>query len=138
MNKLITVDPKLQFLAVEVIRISPIDFAITSGLRTTEEQQELYKQGKSKYDGITNKSKHQEGKAIDICPCIDGKLDYMAINDLFFITGLFYLKAKEIQEKYELTGGNEGLNINLRLGAFWNGNSIKNNSFVDGYHIELI
>jgi peptidoglycan L-alanyl-D-glutamate endopeptidase CwlK len=150
MNKLITVDPKLQLLAVKVIEISPIDFAITSGLRTAEEQQELYKQGKSKYDGINSISKHQEGKAIDICPCYlqydtETKTNKSIIDfskeaepDLFFIIGLFYLKAKEIQEQYELTGGNEGLNINLRLGAFWNGNSIKENKFIDGYHIELI
>ncbi|MDR0571593.1 MAG: hypothetical protein LBG48_01945, partial [Rickettsiales bacterium] len=64
-------------------------FAITSGLRTTEEQYKLYKEGKSKCNGIKNISKHQEGKAVDICPVIYSKLDYTATDDLFFIIGLF-------------------------------------------------
>jgi hypothetical protein len=144
MDKLLTVDEKLQILACKVIEITPVDFAITSGLRTLEEQQELFKQGKSKCDGIIKKSKHQEGKAIDICPVIDGKLDYGAIGELFFLNGLFYAKAKELKEVYDtkkmygldcdIKGG---LDIILRLGALWDENSIKNNKFLDGYHIEV-
>jgi peptidoglycan L-alanyl-D-glutamate endopeptidase CwlK len=129
------VDPRLQFLAKEVLKISPIDFAITEGLRTSQRQVQLYREGKTK----TLNSKHIDGKAIDICPVINNKLDFSkeAEPDLFFIIGLFYLKAKELSERYELTGGSEGLNIKLRLGAFWDYNSIKENKFVDGYHIEL-
>jgi hypothetical protein len=142
LSKLERVDPRLQLLANEVLKISPIDFAITSGYRTTEEQQKLYKQSKSKLDGITKKSKHQANEyglseAIDICPYINGKLDYTATDDLFFIIGLFYAKAKELQERYEMSKGNKGLDFKLRLGALWDSNSIKRNSFVDGYHIEI-
>ena len=110
----------LNILANEVLKISPIDFAITEGYRSQKRQEYLYKIGKSK----TLKSKHTELKAIDICPCINNKLDYEAINDLFIIVGLFIAKAKE-------------LNINIRVGALWNYNSVKNNSFVDVWHIEL-
>jgi hypothetical protein len=80
-----------------------------------------------------------DGKAIDICPIINGKLDFSkeAEPDLFFILGLFYLKAKELNERYELTGGSEGINVKLRLGALWDGDSIRGNKFVDGYHIEI-
>jgi peptidoglycan L-alanyl-D-glutamate endopeptidase CwlK len=142
LSKLLTVDNKLQYLAIKVLEVTPIDFAITEGFRTIEEQQRLYEEGKSKCDGINNKSKHQEGKAIDICPVINNKLDYTATDDLYFLLGLFYLKAKELLEKYELTGGSEGLNIKLRFGAFWNSPTIKQNrektGFVDGYHIELM
>jgi peptidoglycan L-alanyl-D-glutamate endopeptidase CwlK len=137
LSKLITVDSKLQIPAVKVLEISPTDFAITEGLRTKERQLQLYKQGKSK----TLNSKHLEGKAIDICPCINGKLDYAAESDLFFILGLFYLKAKELNEKYEITGGSEGLNIKLRFGAFWDYKSIRENKekgFVDACHVELM
>jgi hypothetical protein len=153
LRKLITVDSRLQILAVKVLEISPLDFAITSGLRTKEEQNKLFKQGKSKCDGIKNISKHQEGKAIDICPCYlkydhntktnKSLMDFSeeAENDLFFILGLFYLKAKELNEKYELSGGSEGLNIKLRFGALWHYKSIRENKekgFMDGYHIELM
>ena len=110
----------LNILANEVLKISPIDFAIIEGYRSQKRQEYLYKIGKSK----TLNSKHTELKAIDICPCINNKLDYEAINDLFIIVGLFIAKAKE-------------LNINIRVGALWNYNSVKNNSFVDAWHIEL-
>jgi hypothetical protein len=140
LDKLITTDERLQYLAIKVLEISPLDFAITYGKRTLEEQNKLFKQGRSKLDGINKISKHQEGKAIDICPVINGKLDYAAESDLFFILGLFYYKAKELTEKYELSGGDEGMNIKLRLGALWDYKSIKENKekgFMDAYHIEL-
>ncbi|MDR0571391.1 MAG: hypothetical protein LBG48_00905 [Rickettsiales bacterium] len=189
LSKLEGVDPRLQFLAKEVLSISPIDFAITSGLRTKEEQYKLYKEGKSKCDGINTLSKHQSKRdrglpltntyiddladAIDICPCIyDDKLkksilDYEATEDLFFLIGLFYIKAKELAKEalsalksnniYDLSvrlnlndrniaeqfAEVERLsNLKIRLGAFWDCNSIKenrikNNEFVDGYHIEI-
>jgi hypothetical protein len=136
LDKLIKVDEKLQYLTVKVLEISPIDFAITSGLRTKEEQNKLFKQGKSKCDGINAISKHQEGKAVDICPCTDGKLDFTATDDLFFIMGLFCAKAKELKALYD--NGTGGLNIAIKTGALWDGNSTKNNRFIDGYHIELI
>jgi hypothetical protein len=84
------VDERLQMLACEAIQISPADFAATSGLRTLKEQQLLFKQERSKCDGINKISKHQIGKAIDICPMTNGKLDYNAESDLFFTIGLFY------------------------------------------------
>jgi peptidoglycan L-alanyl-D-glutamate endopeptidase CwlK len=125
LNKLSTVNPSLQLLAKEVIKISPIDFAITSGIRTKEEQIKLFKEGKSKCDGINNISKHQTGDAMDICPCLNGKLDYTAENDLYFIIGLFYAEAKE-------------MGLKIRVGALWDGESIKGNRWVDGWHVETM
>ena len=54
LDKLASVDVRLQKLANEVLKISPIDFSITCGLRTKEEQEQLVKEGKSK----TMYSKH--------------------------------------------------------------------------------
>ena len=116
-----TVHKDLNILAHEVLEISPIDFSITEGYRSKKRQEYLYKTGKSK----TLNSKHTELKAIDICPYINNKLDYEATNDLFIIIGLFIAKAKE-------------LNINIRVGALWDDGSVKNNEFVDGWHIELV
>lgn len=42
--------------------------------RSDEEQARLYKEGKSKCDGVKVKSKHQLGKAADIYFVEDGKL----------------------------------------------------------------
>ena len=54
LQKLNTVDQNLQVLANEVMKISPIDFAITEGFRDRMRQKELCNEGKSK----TLNSKH--------------------------------------------------------------------------------
>ena len=111
------VDKRLKILAEKVLSISPIDFLITEGLRTKEKQEQLYKTGKSK----TLKSKHLEGKAIDI---IGHKEQYKTSKDIYILIGLFIAVAKQ-------------LNINIRVGALWNTNSTIDNNFIDAYHIEL-
>lgn len=65
-KNLIGVDERLALLVGYVLGISEIDFFVNEGVRSTEKQRRLYKQGKSKCDGVLNISKHQEGKAIDI------------------------------------------------------------------------
>ena len=65
-NNLVGVDERLALLVGYVLATSEIDFFVNEGLRSTEKQRKLYKQGKSKCDGVTNISKHQEGKAIDV------------------------------------------------------------------------
>jgi hypothetical protein len=136
LSKLITVDNRLQLLAKEVLKISPIDFAITSGLRTKEEQNKLYKEGKSKCDGIKNMSKHQEGKAIDIMPIKEG---YGQIEQQKVDNG--YLMAYSQKDIYILVGLFLGvankLDIKIRTGALWDKDSVWNNGFVDGYHVEI-
>lgn len=65
-NNLVGVDERLALLVGYVLGISEVDFFVNEGLRSTEKQRKLYKQGKSKCDGVFNISKHQEGKAIDV------------------------------------------------------------------------
>lgn len=117
-NILNTVNKELTILANEVLKISKIDFAITDGLRSTEEQQNLYKLGKSKCDGLIKKSKHQLGKAIDIM-CYDknnkGTWDFKYYEE---ISKLFKQKAVE-------------LNIKIKWGGDWV-------NFKDGVHFELV
>jgi peptidoglycan L-alanyl-D-glutamate endopeptidase CwlK len=61
------VNAELQLIFHEALKISPIDFGIPSegGLRTAGEQNQLFQKGVSKCDGITNKSNHQSGNALD-------------------------------------------------------------------------
>jgi peptidoglycan L-alanyl-D-glutamate endopeptidase CwlK len=69
------VNPLLIAIVVDAIRDSPHDFGIpgTGGLRTAEEQNGLYKMGKSKADGYIRKSYHQTGNAFDIYGYVNGK-----------------------------------------------------------------
>jgi hypothetical protein len=115
-----TVHIDLNKLAHEVIKVSKVDFTITSALRTQQEQDKLVARGVS----WNKNSLHVKGKAIDICPVINGQLDFEAESDLFYLVGLFDCKAKE-------------LGIKIRLGAFWDNPSIKQNRRTDGYHIQL-
>ncbi|WP_154124800.1 M15 family metallopeptidase [Grimontia hollisae] len=56
----------LQNVAKRALELSPLDFGITSGLRTAAEQHALFKKGASQLDGYARKSRHQSGNAIDI------------------------------------------------------------------------
>lgn len=77
-EKLKFVHPNLVLFIGELIKISPYDFRITHGVRTAEEQNKLYQQGRitsgnkvTNCDGYKIKSNHQLkddglGYAIDI------------------------------------------------------------------------
>ena len=72
------VDPRLKEIAKHAIMISKIDFGIPhdGGLRTAERQAELFADGKSKADGVNNKSRHQSGMALDVYAYVDGKASW--------------------------------------------------------------
>ena len=63
------VDPKLVSVINRAIQLSEIDFSITCGLRTQAEQEELFKKKATQ----TLKSKHLDGKAVDVMAFKDGK-----------------------------------------------------------------
>ena len=56
------VDPALQNVVMRAIQLTKVDFAVIEGLRTLERQKELVAKGASQ----TLKSKHLEGKAVDL------------------------------------------------------------------------
>lgn len=70
-----TVNPLLQELAVRMIELSKIDIGVlsTGGLRTAEQQNEIFKLGNSKLDGFKKKSYHQSGLAIDFVPYVNSR-----------------------------------------------------------------
>ena len=61
-RKLEGVEKDLVNVVLEAIKLTKVDFGVTYGLRTLEEQKELYKSGRSQ----TMKSKHLEGRAVDL------------------------------------------------------------------------
>ena len=69
-SKLDGVDERLIRVATLALQLSPVDFGITEGVRTLERQKELVKAGASR----TLKSKHLEGKAIDVVAYVGGKV----------------------------------------------------------------
>ena len=69
-SKLDGVDERLIRVATLALQLSPVDFGITEGVRTLERQKELVKAGASR----TLRSKHLEGKAIDVVAYVGGKV----------------------------------------------------------------
>jgi histidinol phosphatase-like PHP family hydrolase len=62
MGKLEGVDEGIVAVVKDAIGITKVDFGVTFGLRTLEEQKKLYESGRSQ----TMKSKHLEGRAVDL------------------------------------------------------------------------
>ena len=94
LNRLATVHPDMQKVARRAIQISPVDFSITQGKRTLDEQKRLYGKGRTaaqcRAKGVpveyarpqdqvvtwTLNSNHISGNAIDVAPYVNGKLEY--------------------------------------------------------------
>ena len=62
LKKLDGVDEGIVAVVKDAIGITKVDFGVTFGLRTLEEQKKLYESGRSQ----TMKSKHLEGRAVDL------------------------------------------------------------------------
>ncbi len=120
LNRLKGVSPKLVELAKKVITISPFDFLIVAGLRTAEEQNKLYQQGRTipgpkvtNCDGYKNKSRHQAksdgySHAIDIAiydPNIPGNIDWNNINKYRAVVDVF--KREAIKNGFEIEWGGD-------------------------------
>ena len=69
LSKLEGVDPSLVAVVKRAIELTKVDFGVVYGLRTVEEQEKLVAAGKSQ----TMKSKHLEGRAVDLMAYVDGK-----------------------------------------------------------------
>lgn len=111
-DRLQGVHPDLVKVVELAITKTPIDFAITEGLRTKERQKELVAKGASK----TMNSRHITGHAIDFA-CFIGKelrWDWALYNQ---VGAVFKECAKE-------------LNIPIVWGGDWK-------TFKDGPHVEL-
>jgi peptidoglycan L-alanyl-D-glutamate endopeptidase CwlK len=135
--KLVDVDADLVAVARLALTYSPVDFGITSGLRTQHEQNQLLATGKTQ----VRHSRHQDGMAIDVVAYVDGKVTwdlehYITIADAF---------AKACKE----------LNVKVRWGGAWSHNldehtgteahkayvslrkSQNRKPFIDGPHFEI-
>lgn len=90
-GNLASVKPRLGDVVREALAAAPawLDFAVISGLRTTEEQQALWAKGRDAAgnivdrdavvtfrDGVNLKSNHQSAEAIDIVAYVGGQVSW--------------------------------------------------------------
>lgn len=128
-NNLLFIHPDLVKVMNEAIKNSPIDFIITDGIRSTEEQRKLYNQGRTtpgkivtNADGVNNKSNHQVksdgyGYAVDLYPFYNGSAQLNDAKSLKIISDHIKSIAKE-------------LGVNVQWGGDW--------KFKDYPHFELV
>lgn len=128
-NNLLFIHPDLVKVMNEAIKNSPIDFIITDGIRSTEEQRKLYNQGRTtpgkivtNADGVNNKSNHQVksdgyGYAVDLYPFYNGSAQLNDAKSLKVIADHIKSVAKQ-------------LGITIQWGGDW--------KFKDYPHFELV
>jgi len=110
------VDARLVSVLNELIKI--MDVTIIEGLRSSERQDELVKQGASK----TKYSKHLSGKAVDLAPY---PINWKNRDGFHYMGGMIRGIAKQ-------------LNVPVRWGGDWdNDGDVLDNGFDDLVHVEI-
>jgi peptidoglycan L-alanyl-D-glutamate endopeptidase CwlK len=111
------VHPDLVRVIVEAAKTAKTPFRVLEGLRTTAKQQEYFRKGTSRLDGVKKKSKHQIGKAVDIVPIVNGKVEFRSWAPFHPMAANVKAAAKK-------------LGVRITWGGDWK-------SFPDGPHFEL-
>lgn len=118
LKKLEGLHPQLQKFFHELIKISPYDFSITQGVRTTEEQNKLYQQGRTapgkivtNCDGYKSKSNHQVkpdgfGYAGDIAVLMNNKVTW---EERYYKE--IAMTARILMQKYNVEWGGDWKNF---------------------------
>ena len=117
-----TCDNRIQKIIHEAIKVT--DFTVIEGTRSLERQQQLFKEGKTKIDGIQSKGKHNydPSLAIDIAPY---PIDWNDTKRFFYLAGV--VKALAIS-----------MGIELRWGGDWDSDDdFTDQTFNDYPHFEL-
>jgi peptidoglycan L-alanyl-D-glutamate endopeptidase CwlK len=135
------VDSRLVAVVKRAIQLTTVDFGVTEGLRSLETQKKYVAAGKSQ----TLKSKHIDGKAVDLVAYINGKVSW-ELNLYDSIADAMVKAAKE-------------LGIPIKWGAAWNITDVtkwegtmesamnhyidtrrkeRKRPFIDGPHFELL
>ena len=126
-TKLSGVDPELIAIVNLALKISKVDFGIPvhGGIRTKEEQNQLFRDKKSKADGYVKESRHQSGEAVDFYAYVDGKASWH--EDHLAMVACAFLQSAAI------------LKIPVNWGGLWKSNKTTNGIPYgwDMAHIEL-
>ena len=119
-------NPMLRLILEIALSRSEIDFAILDTHRSVEKQQQLFKDGKSKIDGVNKQSKHNyyPSEAADLAAYVNG-IKWNA-KYYYYLAGLIRSVAEE-------------LGVEIRWGGnFDMDNDIGEQSFNDIGHWEII
>lgn len=116
--KLKNIHPDLRKVILEAAKNSKTPFRVLEGLRSAERQAKYFKAGTSMLDGVNKKSKHQLGRAVDIVPLVNGKVETRSWVPFYPLAEAVKAAAKK-------------LGVQIAWGGDWK-------SFKDGPHFELV
>ena len=127
-KNLATCDVRLQVIMKRALEVSKIDFGISCGYRSVEDQKKAFEAGKSRIDGVTQKSKHNYSPAlaVDIFGSLNGKSVY-TVPVMSYLAGVIEAVANDIGTP-------------VRWGGNWDqdGEIITDQDFDDLPHFELV
>ena len=103
LDTLVGVDPKLVLVVSRAIELTAVDFRVNEGVRTIARQKQLLKEGKTQ----TLKSKHIDGKAVDLVALKNNKVSWDAS---------YYIQIAEAIRLAAIE-----LNVQVRWGGCWLG-----------------
>ena len=134
LKQLSTCHKDLQILAAEALKLSVIDFKIVEGHRSLERQSQLFKEGKTKINGIDKKGKHNHlpSLAFDIAAVLPQGLSWER-NNLCFIAGVILSTGTRLLMEGKISH-------KIRWGGNWDsdGEIITDQRFIDLPHFELV
>ena len=132
-EKLESAHMDLRAIMAESLRVSMIDFGVSEGHRSTARQNELFKQGLTKIDGISKKGKHNHSPslAVDIYGYVNGKISYK-MEHLSYLGGVITSTAERLFQEGRI-------DERIRWGGNWDrdGEIITDQKFDDLVHFEL-
>jgi peptidoglycan L-alanyl-D-glutamate endopeptidase CwlK len=132
-QKLQTCDDDIQLIVNTALSISRVDFGIAEGHRSVELQQEYFRLGKSRVDGIKIKGKHNysPSRAFDIYGYVNGKTNYEK-DTMCYLAGLIIA----VSEMLYFSGR---IDSRLRWGGNWDkdGVILSDQKFDDMPHFEI-
>jgi len=131
MRRTVGVDTDLVKIATLALAHSPIDMSIPwrGGKRTAEQQKDLFNSGNTRCDGYTYKSYHQSGKALDLVPWYNGKLDYKTTERFQIFARIMLATFKYLHEIGEIPP-----DVYLHWGGFWSAEDTNNDGILS--HID--
>lgn len=117
---LVGIHPDMRAMTDLALELSEVDFAVTCGLRTPEQQAEALRTGAS----TTKKSRHLVGCAVDVVACLPGG-------------GISY--ARPLMNKIHDAFAEAAARLKLpyRWGGDWDGNPATAHTLYDSPHHEI-
>ncbi len=113
-SKLAGVKSIMVDLCLKALRESKYDFSITDGLRTAQQQNEIFKNKHSDCDGYQVLSIHQSGLAVDILPYVKDE-DGVLINCYDYENIQVKVIYQEVHRAFLRSARKMGLNLELGI-----------------------